>query len=154
MLMMVTVVAAALTSATVAKLVSTQAADWMAGGPKFLLTQPSACVGLQGGRLIKIAGKLPVNLSVGALLQRAASTVWRHLATSHNGRLRLLASSLVKLFQVYQDRAICSAYGKETSMVLRVIGCLQQEPLTAPPDHENITPQTELLDPGLPDHDQ
>jgi hypothetical protein len=36
-------------------------ADWMAGGQKWTLP-----VGLQGGRLIKIADKLPVNLLVGA----------------------------------------------------------------------------------------
>ena len=44
---------------------------------------------------------------------------------------------------------------KETSMVLRTIGCFQQqEQPTAPSLNENMAPQTDLLDPGLPDHDQ
>jgi hypothetical protein len=43
---------------------------------------------------------------------------------------------------------------KETGMVLRALGCFQQKPLTAPPQHESMTPQSELLDPGLPDQDQ
>ena len=42
---------------------------------------------------------------------------------------------------------------RETNTVLRAIGCFQQEPLTAPPSNDYMRPQTDLLDPGLPDHD-
>jgi len=53
------------------------AANWMRGGAKWTLP-----VGAQTGRLIKLGGKLPVNLLVGAYYH-ALRPVWFHVATSH-----------------------------------------------------------------------
>jgi hypothetical protein len=60
-------------------------ANWDTGGEEWTLP-----IGAQFGRLVKIADKQPVNLQVGALLQRVAAKRYRCLAAAHAAHLHLL----------------------------------------------------------------